>query len=542
MKRKAAGISPWAWCVLCIAFAGCVTSATRTRSPIPEGVRLFVEGSFGGTTIDALNHGALPFKLQQAVLIRRAHEQQGLPLSLTSWPAILASYGIPTPSKLIYGDGVELPWNRGPTGVVVESASSWWPPARVEVANLGCTACHSGVTYDTEGQPNPDIVRLGGTSTSFDAERYVMDIYAAISAAVADDDNDQTMALIDQFYPDMGFFERFTLRRGVLPRVRKQIKAIASGIDRPFPFSNGGPGLTNGIAALKFRFGLLDPQQLAPEHGYTSIPDLADRRLRNALLVDAVYAPTDLVPDESQHLARLSAIAAFFTVPTMGVTPQEAPHHIPDVHRALVEVVAPYRPQPFPGSIDTTLAATGQRIYQTACAACHGAYAGNLAPGQLRLQSFPNRLSALTDIGSDPARALSFDNALTDALLHSDYARYQRITPHAGYVAPILTGVWSSAPYLHNGSVPTLWHLLHPESRPVKFLVGGHRLDYRNVGLRGAVDSQGIYRDSDDYQPWSTPALYDTSMPGRANTGHEAQFAALDEAGKSALLEFLKLL
>ena len=35
-----------------------------------------------------------------------------------------------------------------------------------------------------------------------------------------------------------------------------------------------------------------------------------------------------------------------------------------------------------------------------------------------------------------------------------------------GYVAPPLEGIWASAPYLHNGSVPTLWHLLHNDSRP----------------------------------------------------------------------------
>jgi hypothetical protein len=34
-----------------------------------------------------------------------------------------------------------------------------------------------------------------------------------------------------------------------------------------------------------------------------------------------------------------------------------------------------------------------------------------------------------------------------------------------GYIAPPLVGIWASAPYFHNGSVPTLWQVLDPDSR-----------------------------------------------------------------------------
>src|SRR5213079_951338 len=97
-----------------------------------------------------------------------------------------------------------------------------------------------------------------------------------------------------------------------------------------------------------------------------------------------------------------------------------------------------------------------------------------------------------------------------------------------GYVAPILSGLWATAPYLHNGSVPTLWHLMHPAERPTKFFVGGHRLDFKRVGIDGYLDD-GTLRYPADYRPWSTPQLYDTREPGRANTGHVAQFKPLTE-------------
>jgi len=109
-------------------------------------------------------------------------------------------------------------------------------------------------------------------------------------------------------------------------------------------------------------------------------------------------------------------------------------------------------------------------------------------------------------------------------------------------VAPPLSGIWATAPYLHNGSVPTLWHLMHPDQRPSRFYVGGHALAFARVGIAGDVDDDGTMHYPRDYRPWSTPSLYDTSEPGRSNRGHETMFAGLSEADKRALLEYLKRL
>ena len=54
---------------------------------------------------------------------------------------------------------------------------------------------------------------------------------------------------------------------------------------------------------------------------------------------------------------------------------------------------------------------------------------------------------------------------------------------HSGYIAKDLAGAWASAPYLHNGSVPTLWHLLSkPEHRPRTFVIGCREFDAEKVG------------------------------------------------------------
>lgn len=98
-----------------------------------------------------------------------------------------------------------------------------------------------------------------------------------------------------------------------------------------------------------------------------------------------------------------------------------------------------------------------------------------------------------------------------------------------GYVAMPLAGAWLNAPYLHNGSVPTLADLLEPvERRPSGFVRGYDVYDPSRVGFV----SQGADADREG-------AVFDTSLPGNANVGHRyGTDLAPDE--KTALLEFLK--
>jgi hypothetical protein len=83
---------------------------------------------------------------------------------------------------------------------------------------------------------------------------------------------------------------------------------------------------------------------------------------------------------------------------------------------------------------------------------------------------------------------------------------------------------------------------MHHDQRPKQFLVGGHRLDFARVGIDGAIDDRGVMVYPASYVPWCTPSLYDTSLPGLGNSGHEREFRSMTEDEKEALLEYLKLL
>ncbi|MEM6979811.1 MAG: hypothetical protein AAF539_09075, partial [Planctomycetota bacterium] len=116
--------------------------------------------------------------------------------------------------------------------------------------------------------------------------------------------------------------------------------------------------------------------------------------------------------------------------------------------------ISSLRAPKFDGEINHSLARQGELIFNDHCSQCHGTYGTN--------ETYPNRMVALEDIGTDPVRA----NALT-VEGRSKYARSWfahasepdeqiTVTDPDGYVAPPLDGVWASAPYFHNGSVPTL--------------------------------------------------------------------------------------
>jgi mono/diheme cytochrome c family protein len=215
----------------------------------------------------------------------------------------------------------------------------------------------------------------------------------------------------------------------------------------------------------------------------------------------------------------------------MGVHPSKAIEAVPVAEDIYAFLDSAYAPQPLPGVIDENLALAGSVIYSTECSACHGAY--DTLDGRPELVSFSNWLG---DVGTDPLRAAAFTEGLANTFQDTPYHDQIAAAHTGGYVAPPLDGIWSSAPYLHNGSIPTIWHLLTPEARPETFELGGHMLDFTRLGLRL---QDGRYPEG--YVPFSQPVILDTTQPGLGNDGHDFG-ATLSDVDKSALMEFLKQL
>jgi mono/diheme cytochrome c family protein len=223
----------------------------------------------------------------------------------------------------------------------------------------------------------------------------------------------------------------------------------------------------------------------------------------------------------------------------MGVTPDAGEGAIPAMRPVMQWLGRSYQPPPFPGAIDSARLRAGAAVYASRCAKCHGTY-GDGSPRPLL--TYPNALIEQEAMGTDSARWAMVDDALVQRLEGSAYGRHMRPERTGGYVAPILSGLWATAPYLHNGSVPTLWALLTPADRPARFLVGGHALDYTQVGIAGVRWTDDTWRYPAGHVPWAIPELYDTRAAGMSNRGHERPSRGLSDAEKWAVIEYLKTL
>jgi hypothetical protein len=125
-----------------------------------------------------------------------------------------------------------------------------------------------------------------------------------------------------------------------------------------------------------------------------------------------------------------------------------------------------------------------------------------------------------------PLKVAGLEVNLKDELAHFKSAIESARTPR--YKARPLNGIWATAPYLHNGSVPTLWDLLSPtDERPQVFYVGSRDFDAEKVGIT-TTEGPGTFR-------------FDTSIQGNWRNGHEFG-TSLPAQQKKDLLEYLKTL
>jgi hypothetical protein len=148
---------------------------------------------------------------------------------------------------------------------------------------------------------------------------------------------------------------------------------------------------------------------------------------------------------------------------------------------------------------------------------------------------------ALDEVGTDPLRWKSLTPKFRMWMKEGWISRYGQdpveVDP-IGYVAPPLDGIWASAPYFHNGAVPTLWHVLHSDQRPIVWKRSEDGYDREKVGLEV---------ETFDKVPATVKAsahrrrYFDTKLPGKSGAGHTFP-NVLDEDQKRELLEYLKTL
>jgi hypothetical protein len=206
----------------------------------------------------------------------------------------------------------------------------------------------------------------------------------------------------------------------------------------------------------------------------------------------------------------------------IGAAPKNKTEFLDEV-KWLQQYLREKAPPKFPFPINDQLAETGKGIFDANCAGCHASdKTGKRMP--------------LAAVGTDPERIWTWtkDNAVAanKAVRGFGIERKGLVEESlVGYNAPFLDGLWLRAPYLHNGSVPTVRDLLTPpDQRPKLFWRGYNLYDPVNLGFV----SQG---EEAKY----VGTRYDTTQRAAGNQGH-AFGTELSPADKDALIEYLKTL
>lgn len=199
--------------------------------------------------------------------------------------------------------------------------------------------------------------------------------------------------------------------------------------------------------------------------------------------------------------------------------------------------LATLEPPNFPYPIDRALAETGRSLYLDECERCHRSPGDRLAP---------SLLVALGTIGTDPAlarRRWEEWPRLREWIAKLPLDGPTELAPGLGYVAQPLGGIWATAPYLHNDSVPTLADLLEPPSRPIYWRFArtpqdAPIYDPQRVGWQVERLSEG----KSAAMSWDErDRIYDTGSIGYGNGGHDYG-SRLSGGQRQALIEYLKTL
>jgi hypothetical protein len=204
---------------------------------------------------------------------------------------------------------------------------------------------------------------------------------------------------------------------------------------------------------------------------------------------------------------------------------REVDGHFNDVLAYIYSIEPPKYPYP----IDGSLARQGGVIFVEHCSKCHGHYGDN--------GDYPNLLIPESIVGTD---SLLYRNNFQSPQFiewfnQSWFARGDhpaRLEPFDGYIAPPLDGIWITAPYLHNGSVPTLEAVLDSRIRPAYWSrdFNHPQYDYERVGWKYTRENG----------PRGTE-VYNTTLPGYGNYGHTFG-DRLTAHERKAVIEYLKTL
>lgn len=380
----------------------------------------------------------------------------------------------------------------------------------LEMVTQTCAACHTGV-YRESADSEPQIV-AGMPANTVDFAGYLK--FVTDVAADPRFNANYIMAQIEAIGGTLSPAEKFLYRNVVIPTFRELNIATGSNLAYTDRQPVYGPGRVDTFSFYKTEYFHFPPEKFKDYElaGIADYPSIWWQGPRKGMDLHWDGNNSSLKERNS------SASLALASPPTLDFASVER------TANWLLDFPAPEYPFP----INEELAAKGEQLFENNCAVCHawdGEKVGTVTP--------------IEEIGTDRGRLDSY----TYEFASNQYSLYTGITNHRGedmrfthfrktdgYSNPPLDGIWLRAPYLHNGSVPTLRDLLEkPEDRPQVFYRGNTVFDKEKVGFVADVAAEGG-------RPYFK---YDTTLDGNHNSGHLYGTDLLPQE-KDALVEYMK--
>jgi hypothetical protein len=477
------------------------------------------------------------------------------------------------PGALPIGFAVDIPGAKSGASSAAAGADPIDAAKVGQYLGITCAACHTS-NVNVDGRS----IRIEGGASHLDFDRFYADLSAAVSRTVLDPTKFQRFAsrLLGNPMPTavaelslrLAYFEAKLAGDAMI-----RAPALASGFGRV-------DALTQSINAIAVT-DQMDPQNLRPVNAPTRFPPLwlspdlefvqwnpiaANPIGRNAGEVLGVFGSATLTGDPKNWFTSSLLIKQLQALETW-----------------LSALKPPKWDETLFGKIDIALAGIGEGLFRRDCADCHN------TPPYRRTDPAANFFQkTFIQIGRVDYRTIGTDPRYFDSLLQrlvrTNAATAlvnggQAVVPAAVYFtnttgavitramedagltdlekvalsgfrlhppmlpggapqsyAPTsitdlkagpLAGIWATGPYLHNGSVPTVYELLSPVAeRRAVFWTGARELDRERLGFL-SNDAPGRFR-------------FDTSLPGNRNTGHLYPPQGLSRDERLAIIEYLK--
>ncbi|MEH2173637.1 c-type cytochrome [Nostoc sp.] len=365
---------------------------------------------------------------------------------------------------------------------------------------ITCAVCHTA-TYRKTEKDKPTIV-AAAPANKFDSQGYLR--FLSATAGDARFTADYILDEIKYNY-NLSWLENLLYRYVLIPQTKKallQQKADYSWTDsRP----NWGPGRIDPFNPVKFNTLKLPKDNTI---GNSDMMPLWNQKMHKGFALHWDGLETSLT-----ETVQTGAIGD-------GATKKSLP--VADLQR-VEDFIQELPPPKYPFAIDEQVAAKGSQIFANTCASCHafgGERTGTIIPVE-EVGTDRHRLDMWTQEGADTYNHFG-DGYPWD---------FKNLRKTNGYVSVSLDGLWLRAPYLHNGSVPSLQDLFEkPENRPQVFYRGYDVYDPKKVGFITEGD-----------EAKAIGFKYDTKVTANSNQGH-IYGTDLSDGNKKALIEYLKTL